>query len=364
MTGIAFCASCGNCLTAGHLFCTACGASAATIPPAATNPPETRITSRTGTPSTTGQLPSVRDALTELPGRAAMGSTAGPYSPGSSSSALRAWPDPPNVAYETAIGAETRPMPPDAEAPRQPGYARAAFVAVTLVAALTAGGTGYVAVSTGLVGFKQTALAPGASVPAPAHRESTSASTQDEPVPTTTTTSARPKPPTVTPVGPDASASTSDEALGLSTLQARQELGHLADDGASNLAPLAGSWVAQVSSKCEGIRVDIEPGWQPDGTKDVASVTAQQILAFHLALNARFGAITVRPTALGTSRDVATRGVCRGKVAWTSIVPNPFHDSAAANAWCDTYQPPRDECQARLVAAPGSGHTQTVGRSS
>jgi hypothetical protein len=160
-----------------------------------------------------------------------------------------------------------------------------------------------------------------------------------------------------------ASASTSDEALELTAGQARQELDQLADVGTSNMASLKGSWIAQVSSKCEGIRVDILPGWQPDGVTDIAHVTAQEILAFHLALGDRFGAITVRPSALGTSRDVSTSGPCQGKPIWASIVPVPFPDAATANDWCDSHQPPQDECEARLVAAPGSGGSKTVARS-
>jgi hypothetical protein len=116
---------------------------------------------------------------------------------------------------------------------------------------------------------------------------------------------------------------------------------------------LAGSWVPQVSSKCVGIRVDIEPSYFPDGVADVEHVTIQQVLAFNLSMHNRFGALTVRPTQLGIDSDRATSGPCAQQAVWTSVVPRQFSSAQDANSWCAANMPPVQECGARYVARSG-----------
>jgi hypothetical protein len=81
-----------------------------------------------------------------------------------------------------------------------------------------------------------------------------------------------------------------------------------------------------------GIPVDIQPNWIPDGIIDTPSVTIQQILAFHLSLHSRFGALTVRQTQVGIAGDTATSGACANQIVWFSIVPNPFTSADQANS--------------------------------
>jgi hypothetical protein len=120
---------------------------------------------------------------------------------------------------------------------------------------------------------------------------------------------------------------------------------------AALLLPLVDSWTPQVSSKCVGIPVDIEPKWIPDGITDTQSVTIQQILAFNLSLHQRFGAITVLQTQIGMGSDSPASGACKGRTVWMSIVPKAFTTAQGATTWCGINVPPADECQARLVAS-------------
>lgn len=156
------------------------------------------------------------------------------------------------------------------------------------------------------------------------------------------------------PAEPDAIAALDDVA-------AEAELTRRADDDALEVSALDGGWVPQVSSKCAGLAVDIEPGWTPDGHAETSSVTLAQIAAFHAALSRRFDALTTRPTTIGIDADTGTaRSRCAGQMVWMSLVPKRFTDPGAANAWCDRNVPPVDECQARLVA-PGA-RSRTVAR--
>ncbi|MCK9925929.1 hypothetical protein MXD62_01925 [Frankia sp. Mgl5] len=143
--------------------------------------------------------------------------------------------------------------------------------------------------------------------------------------------------------------------------QAAAEL--LADQAAhdeTGVRALRGSWVPQVSSKCVGVRADLEPDWFPDGTAETPSVTTPQIAAFHQALQLRFGALTTRPTALGIDQDYATAGACQGQLVWISIVPLAFSGPNTANGWCDANGIPTEECLARKVE-PG-GRSEFVAR--
>lgn len=143
--------------------------------------------------------------------------------------------------------------------------------------------------------------------------------------------------------------------------QAAAEL--LADQAAQDepgVRALRGSWVPQVSSKCVGVRADLEPDWSPDGTAETSGVTTPQIAAFHQALRLRFGALTSRPTTLGIDQDYATAGACQGRLVWISIVALAFSSPDAANGWCDANGVPTDECLARKVE-PG-GRSEFVAR--
>jgi hypothetical protein len=142
-------------------------------------------------------------------------------------------------------------------------------------------------------------------------------------------------------------------AMQLTDVQATAELGLLVDEDRTRVDALTGTWVAQLSSKCVGTRVDIEPDWVPDGTPETPHVTARQVLAFHLSLRDRFGAIAARPTALGIATDAPSSGACAGRRVWMSILPESYPTAADANAWCDVNVRPVHECQARYVAFPG-----------
>ena len=157
-------------------------------------------------------------------------------------------------------------------------------------------------------------------------------------------------------VNPSPSAATGTDPASTRNVTASEAASQLlaaSKQGASRLQPLVGSWVPQVSSKCVGIPVDVEPKWIPNGVTDIQSVTIQQILGFNLSLQQRFGAITVLPTQVGISSDVPGSGACKGQTVWMSIVPKLFTHAKGATRWCSINVPPAGECQARLVSARG-----------
>ena len=257
---------------------------------------------------------------------------------------------------------QQRPVrPPDIIANEPAGDGRRApivVLAVVVVALLLAGGfvlfrslshdngtddrTG----AHGTTGTSTTGQPTGPSSPTVAEPASTGpASTAASATPGTASLS--PSPPT--PGRPQTPA----DALALTDGQAATELGTQADENAPAVAALAGSWVPQVDGKCVGVKVDIEPSFVPDGTPETPHVTIQQILAFHLSLHSRFGALTVRQSQLGIGADTATSGPCAGLVIWNSVVPKTFGTAQDANAWCDANVPPVNECLARYVARPG-----------
>ncbi|GAA1740318.1 hypothetical protein [Luedemannella helvata] len=174
------------------------------------------------------------------------------------------------------------------------------------------------------------------------------------PIPSVAIATTVPAPP---PPAPTAAASdrpvTPEQALTLTDQQAMDELHLEMNESASQVAGLVGTWVPQVSSKCVGISVDIGPDWVADGVDETVHVTLQQIVAFHISLHNRFGAVTLLPTQAGIPRNQATSGPCAGETTWMSIVPQRFADADGANAWCDVNVPPVRECAARYVAGPG-----------
>jgi hypothetical protein len=159
--------------------------------------------------------------------------------------------------------------------------------------------------------------------------------------------------PTPAPSLPPGRPQSPGDALALTDTQAATELGTEADEDGPAIAVLAGSWVPQVDGKCVGVAVDIQPSFVPDGTPDTPHVTVQQILAFHLSLHQRFGALTARQSQLGIGADTATSGPCAGQLIWNSVVPRTFGTSQEAIAWCDANVPPVHECLARYVARHG-----------
>lgn len=172
----------------------------------------------------------------------------------------------------------------------------------------------------------------------------TSPSTQSTSPPTT------PTPLTMTP----------ESALTLSTAKATRMLDGLVVRDRRAAAGLAGSWVPQVSSKCTGLDVDLEPDFTPDGISETPDVTVQQILAFHVALQNRYQAITTTADELGV--DPPTSGGCVGKVLWVALVSQQFATGESANAWCDRMGIDVDECLARKVVPPGEGGTEILSR--
>ncbi|CAJ59512.1 MULTISPECIES: hypothetical protein [Frankia] len=165
---------------------------------------------------------------------------------------------------------------------------------------------------------------------------------------------ATPAPLTRTPVPP--ATSTPDEIALLSETRADAVLTQQAALDRPRVEALRGWWVPQVSSKCVGLQVDIEPDWTPDGTPDVPSVTEAQIAAFHVALQQRYRTLTTRQTTLGIDGDFATKGPCSGRMVWISIVPQGFSSAAGANQWCTDRNIPLVECDARLVAPGGDSY--------
>lgn len=146
-------------------------------------------------------------------------------------------------------------------------------------------------------------------------------------------------------------AETPQQAIRLSTGESRSQLRQRQRRDRSQLTSLRNSWAPQVSSKCEGLDdVDLGPGWFPDGNPDTDRLTAQKILAFHLSLAGRDGALTV------TDKDVGDRMVfaaCAGRTMWMAMIPRSFRSAEAANRWCDNQGYPIGECAARYVVAPG-----------
>jgi hypothetical protein len=173
------------------------------------------------------------------------------------------------------------------------------------------------------------------------------------PAPTTVSPTTSAPSPTPASQNPPARPQMPDDALALTSAQAITELTTESNEDASVVDALRGTWVPQVDGKCVGIPVDIQPNWIPDGTIDTPSVTIQEILAFHLSLHSRFGALTVRQTQVGLASDTATSGPCANEIVWFSIVPKPFTSADQANSWCDQNVPPVHECSARYVARPG-----------
>ena len=176
--------------------------------------------------------------------------------------------------------------------------------------------------------------------------------------PATSSTSASDGPasssPSATGASPVDSARPTDpgQALKLTAAQATAELNREADEDGQQVAALAGHWVPQVSGKCVGLNVDIEPNWVPDGKLDTPHVTVQQILAMHLALHQRFEALTARPSQLGDP-DIPPSGPCAGRTLWHSVVTTTFDSDTKANTWCDAHGLPVHECLARYVPKDG-----------
>lgn len=166
--------------------------------------------------------------------------------------------------------------------------------------------------------------------------------------------------PTVTAPAPPSLATTPQQAMALSSRQARMQLETNRQNDKRATADLRYSWVPQVSSKCEGLdNVDIKPSWFPNGSPDTYGLSAQQILAFHLALANRDGALMV------TDRDVGDRmvlSVCAGETMWMAIIPKSFNSADAANAWCDRHGYPLGECAARWVVTPGKSGAEVKWR--
>ncbi len=111
-----------------------------------------------------------------------------------------------------------------------------------------------------------------------------------------------------------------------------------------------GTWVPQVSSKCEGLGqadlLDARSGRMgyPDGVAEPypAGLTEEQIDAFHEELAARFGDVML-------VSEGASEGLCSGRTIWTSLVADPATSAAGADAWCDAAGLPDAECAARAV---------------
>lgn len=157
------------------------------------------------------------------------------------------------------------------------------------------------------------------------------------------------------PAEPEATeATTPAEAEALPSAAARSALDERATAGRRQVAVLVGSWVPQVSSKCVGVDADLGTDYLPDGGVDTYDLTVQQLLAFTIAMENNYGAITVHPRDIGSSPNKPTSGACEGRLLYMSLAPEPFRSAAAANRWCDDRGIPWGECAARYVANPGA----------
>lgn len=178
--------------------------------------------------------------------------------------------------------------------------------------------------------------------------------------PATTPTTEDPSPEPSTPPASEASSpavGTPAWALTLPEDEALDLLRGGAEAHSGFVAALAGSWVPQVSSKCRGLTVDIGPEWFPDGEPETVSVSDSQILAFHLALFDRHGALMTTAQLLGSQSIPAT---CSADSLFVSLVPIEFPSAAQANDWCGAQGYPPGECGARLVLEPGAEGTRYV----
>ena len=139
--------------------------------------------------------------------------------------------------------------------------------------------------------------------------------------------------------------------------QARQWLRKwTAQTDANELRTQRGDWVAQLSSKCTGLTVDIEDGI-PDGTQDTSNVSVQQILGFHLNLRDDLSAVTTEWSSLS---DRSTTGPCAGKSVWISFIPRGYPSAGMALDLCDANDFPYGVCAARYIAADSSEDTEMV----
>lgn len=210
----------------------------------------------------------------------------------------------------------------------------------------------------------------GAPLPAPTFAATTEPPTTPEPVFTADVTTSDPSSPTSTPIPTPTptptptSATVADEALLLSDSDAEAELGTMAvaDLAGRGLAP--GSWLPQVSAKCLGVPRDFGPDWFSEQTPDPGRpITVQQILGYHLAVQARYGAVLVGQRSMGAAQETPLHGPCSGRQVWVSLVPRPYPSADQANAWCAAQSLSGNQCLARKIAAPGSGGTDDKPRS-
>lgn len=146
-------------------------------------------------------------------------------------------------------------------------------------------------------------------------------------------------------------AVTPQQAMKLTSSEARSQLKDHRRTDRYDLDAVRYSWAPQVSSKCEGLdNADLKPAWFPDGRSDTSHLTAQQILAFHLSLASRDGALLV------IDKDVGDRMVfsgCSGRTMWMAVIPKSFGSATGANRWCDRNGYPAGECAARYVVDAG-----------
>lgn len=185
--------------------------------------------------------------------------------------------------------------------------------------------------------------------PRPSESESPPADeASSTPRPVTTVTRIEPPPQETATAGEIVSVATADQAMALGTKAARKELARRRNDDVSRLDAMYYSWVPQLSSKCEGLRVDIKPDWVPDGRRETPSVSAQQILAFHLTLAERFDGVLVEDSDIGRGGSYR----CDSPI-WLALAGRTFNTADAANRWCDREGFPSGECFARRVVPAG-----------
>lgn len=369
-----FCIECGAKLE-GTRFCTSCGApieafGAPAAPPQPPHPPSQPSSAVNGPPAGYGP-PDI--PATAGPNTAALAYgpplVGGPYGQPTTGPLVGPAAGPPaGVAYPPYPPPDAAYPPPDAAYPPPgsaypptggpgsggpgsggPPTALVAAIAFVLIAALAAAGTVLVLnwrdattqaspTATTSGGQSQDATGGQGGV-APSARPSTGSS------------------PSAGASGSKTSATAPDDVVLLTAAQATAQLEQMASRDAPAVADLAGEWVPQVSSKCQGLSVNLNSDYTPGGPR-VDSVSTQQILGLHLAMGSRHSALTTTAGSLGVKSRPPT--TCVGKTMWMVLVPQTYPTSAAALAWCQSNGFPRTECGARYVVAPGRSGTQFV----
>ncbi|MDS0133213.1 MULTISPECIES: zinc ribbon domain-containing protein [unclassified Amycolatopsis] len=123
------------------------------------------------------------------------------------------------------------------------------------------------------------------------------------------------------------------ETTSATPTDARTLLQRQVEQDRSSVEQLVGSWLPQLSAK--------KPGTLPNGTTHDYDTIWADFLANR----------QLHPDALLLwSGDYSS---FRYADFWITVVPQQFSDGASANAWCDSYEIPKDDCYAKRLMHTG-----------